>query len=105
MDFKTQIAADLENVFLLGDEFAELHTVEGEKILCIVDTDRRERNSGGAMYDLATVDYVLMANTRDLPPQKAAGNLLNLDGKELTVETWDEQDGLTVVGLSNPVTA
>lgn len=105
MDFKTQIAADLENVFLLGDEFAELHTVEGEKILCIIDTYRGERNSGGAMYDLATADHVLMANTRDLPHRKEAGNLLNVDGKELTVETWDEQDGLTVVGLSNPVSA
>lgn len=105
MSFKEQIAADLENVFLLGDEFGELHTVEGEKIICIIDSYRKERDSGGAMYDLATADHVLMANTRDLPPRKVAGNLLNVDGKELTVEAWDEQDGLTVVGLSNPVSA
>jgi hypothetical protein len=105
MNFKERIAADLETIFLLGDEFAELHTVEGEKILCILDTDREERDSDGAMYDLAAADLVLMANTKDLPPRKAAGNLLNLDGKELTVVTWDEQDGLTIVGLALNVTA
>lgn len=105
MNFKDEVATDLENIFLLGDEFAGTHRVEGKEITCIIDSYRNERKSDGAMYDLAEIDFVLMANTADLPPRKAAGSLLNLDGKELTVGTWDEQDGLTVIGLYTPVTA
>lgn len=105
MNFKEEVAADLESIFLLGDEFASLHRVEGKEITCVIDSYRGERKSDGAMYDLAEVDFVLMAKTADLPPRKEAGSLLNLDGKELTVETWDEQDGLTIVGLLSPVTA
>lgn len=46
-----------------------------------------------------------MAKTADLPARKEAGSVLNLDGRELTISDWDEQDGLTIVGLYSPVTA
>lgn len=105
MSFKDEIAADLEAVFLMGDEFAELHSVEGRRILCVVDTDKGQRKSDGFMYDLSQMDYIVMAQTAELPPRKAAGSLLNLDGKELTVGTWDEQDGLTIIGLYSPESA
>lgn len=105
MRFKDEIAADLDAVFFELDEFAETHRVEGKDITCVLDTDRGKLKSNGGEYALSEADFVLMAKTADLPPRKAAGALLNLDGKELTVGTWDEQDGMTIVELFMPETA
>lgn len=105
MSFKDEIAADLDAVFLELDEFAETHRVEGKDITCVIDSDKGQRKSDGAMYDLAQADFILMAKTADLPARKEAGSVLNLDGRELNVSEWDEQDGLTIVGLYTPVTA
>lgn len=105
MTFKDEIAADLDGVFLQNDEFAELRRVEGKTIVCILDSNRGQRDGDGSQYDLAVADFVLIAKTIDLPARKEAGSLLNLDGRELTVSTWDEQDGMTIVGLYSPVTA
>ena len=105
MSFKDEIAADLDAVFLELDEFAETHRVEGKDITCVIDNDKGQRKSDGAMYDLAQADFILMAKTADLPARKEAGSVLNLDGRELTISDWDEQDGLTIVGLYSPVTA
>ena len=105
MRFKDQIAADLDAVFLYLEEFADWHRVEGITINCVIDSDKGQRKSDGAMYDIAEADFILMARTKDLPARKEAGSVLNLDGRELTVSYWDDQDGLTVVGLYSPVTA
>lgn len=105
MSFKEEVAADLDGVFFAGDEFADYHTVEGARILCIIDTDKGERKSDGSEYDLAEADFVLIAKTADLPARKEAGSLLNLDGRELTVSEWNEQNGATIVGLYSAVTA
>lgn len=105
MSFKDEVKADIASVFLNADEFAEEHKVEGKVILCIVDTDRGSLSGDGAQFDLSQADFVLIAKTADLPPRKAAGALLNLDGKELTVGKWDEQDGVSTVELYMPETA
>ena len=105
MSFKDEIAADLDAVFLELNEFAETHRVEGKDITCVIDSDKGQRKNDGAMYDLAQADFILMAKTADLPARKEAGSVLNLDGRELNVSEWDEQDGLTIVGLYSPVTA
>lgn len=34
------------------DEFAETHRVEGKDITCVIDSDKGQRKSDGAMYDL-----------------------------------------------------
>lgn len=105
MSFKDEMAADIYGVFLNDAEFAESHRVEGKPILCIIDSDKGQVKSGGNMYDLAEADFVIIAKSADLPPRKEAGALLNLDGRELTISYWDEQSGVTVIGLFSPVTA
>lgn len=105
MNFRDEIAADIDHVFLLGDEFATTHRIEGVNVLCVVDADARGQKSDGAMYDLSQMDYRIIGKTSDLPPRKAVGSLLNLDGKELTVGSWDDEDGMTVIGLYSPESA
>ena len=105
MSFKSDLETDIYSVFLNDAEFAESHRVEGKPILCIIDSDKGQDKSGGNMYDLAEADFVIIAKSADLPPRKEAGALLNLDGCELTISYWDEQSGVTVIGLFSPVTA
>ena len=105
MRFRDEIAADIDSIFLLGDEFATTHRIEGVNVLCVVDGATHGPKSDGAMYDLAQMDYVVFAKTSDLPPRKAVGSLLNLDGKELTVGRWDDEDGITIIGLYSPESA
>ena len=105
MNFKNEIAADLGNVFLNLEEFAEEHHVAGIYIPCFFHIDKGQSKSDGSMYDLAEANFVVIAKSADLPARKEAGSVLNLDGRELTVSSWDEQSGITVVGLYSPVTA
>lgn len=102
MSFKDEVAADLDEVFFNLEEFGELHKVEGKEITCILDTDRGKLKGDGGEYALSEADFVLYAKTADLPPRKAAGSVLNLDGRELTVGAWDEQNGVTIVELFMP---
>lgn len=105
MSFKDEIAADIDAVFLNMEEFAEKHHVEGKIISCVVDSNKGQPKSDGNMYDLAEADFVVIAKSTDLPARKEAGSVLNLDGRELTVTSWDEQSGMAVIGLYSPVTA
>ena len=102
MSFKDELAADLDEVFFNAEEFASEHSVEGKTILCIVESDSRQPSDKGGAYALSEADFVLHAKTADMPPRKEAGELLNLDGKELTIGKWDEQDGMTIVELFTP---
>lgn len=103
MTFKEEVAADIYGVFLQDDEFAEYHRIEGKSIPCVIDSDKGQPKNGGDMYALAEADFVVIAKTADLPKRKEAGEVLNLDGRELTVAAWDEQSGMTVIGLQAPV--
>ena len=100
MSFRDEITADIAGIFF--QEFATSHRVEGATILCVVDTNRGKLKSDGGAYGLSEADFVLYAKTEDLPPRKAAGALLNLDGRELTVGAWDEQDGVVEIELYAP---
>lgn len=105
MSFKSELETDIYNVFLNDAEFADYHRVEGKAIPCVLDSDKGQAKSDGSMYDLAEADFVIIAKSSDLPPRKEAGALLNLDGRELTISYWEEQGGVTVIGLYSPVTA
>lgn len=104
MSFKEDIESDINGVFLNLEEFAEKHRVEGKEIICILDNNKGQPKNDGNMYDLAEADLVIIAKSIDLPARKEAG-VLNLDGRELTVNSWDEQNGITVISLYTPVTA
>lgn len=103
MSFRDEMMRDIDETFLEADEFASWHIVEGKRILCVVDEAKSAPKD--ADFDLAQADFVLRAKTSDLPPRKAAGALLNLDGRELTVEAWSDEDGMTSVELFAPESA
>lgn len=98
MSLKDDIEADINTFFDL-EEFAEAHVVDGNAIVCIMDTYRSNAKSDGAEKGLSTADCVLYAKTADLPKRKPAGQRLSIDGRDYEVDKWDVEEGVTVIEL------
>ena len=105
MTFKDQIARDLDNVFLNLDEFAEVHRIEGKRIPVVIDDDAFVKLKQGQILGMVEADLLIFAKVEDLPPEKAPGSLLNVDGRECIVNAWGSSNGLAEVALRQNRTA
>lgn len=97
--FKDQVAKDRMAVFLDQDFFGEMYRVEGEEIPIVLDNDElKERQNGNdlAVAESATLFY---ARVEDLPRRRAAGESININGRECTVDDWQEDMGIATVAL------
>lgn len=104
-NFKDQLALD-NSVFFNANEFADLHNLNGQQILCMVDTDIEKNRNGGQsqQYDgifLSTVK--IFVKTTDLRKKPAYGKLFKLDDKPYTVIDCAENGGIyeITLGLNN----
>ena len=50
MNFKEQIQADIREVFINEDEFAENHKIDGQDLPCLIDEDKNTPNSNDGVY-------------------------------------------------------
>lgn len=98
MSLKDQIAADIDNIFFNADEFAEVHEVEYKKITCILDSDDN-KIGGGAGFGTYEPTCRLFAKVEDLPRQRAAGNILNVDNTDYIIENWAVDLNMAVITL------
>lgn len=96
--FKEMVARD-RNVVLNGDEFGELHEIEGEEITCVIDAIEAKESKGGTEYATAQSCKVLFAKCEDLPRRKGYGAELMVDGIPYTVQSWDEDGGIATITL------
>lgn len=97
--FKDQVAKDRMAVFLDQDFFGEMYRVEGKDIPIVLDNDElKERQNGNdlAVAESATLFY---AQVEDLPRRRAAGESININGRECTVDDWQEDMGIATVAL------
>lgn len=97
--FKDQVAKDRMAVFLDQDFFGEMYRVEGKDIPIVLDNDElKERQNGNdlAVAESATLFY---ARVEDLPRRRAAGESININGRECTVDDWQEDMGIATVAL------
>ena len=105
MSFKEQVMRDLDNVFLNIDEFAEMHMVEGKPIPAVIDKDSfipigQGKSNQGKLLGTIEADMILMAKVSDLPPEKAPGSFLTLDGRECVITAWSVNMGFAEIALS-----
>lgn len=106
MTFKEQIARDIDNVFINGDEFSEMHNVNGKDMLCQVDTnelvDRERRYKfnhslyGDGVYLKETLIFVRKTDYGKLP---SVGRSITLDGKMYIVSDAIDEDGIYSIAL------
>ena len=98
--FKEMMAAD-RGIFLNLDEFGDEHVIEGQTITAVLDEETFADSKKGEDIGLASYDSVLFARVEDLPAQRAAGESLNVNGKECTIVSWRTDGGMASVYLSH----
>ena len=101
--FRDQALRELDTVFF--KEFSELCRVEGQQIRVVIDNNSFVKLKEGQILGMVQADILLMAKTADLPPAKAPGGLLNVNGREYIVESWGSDTGFTEIALRQNRTA
>lgn len=101
MNFKDQIAKDLV-VFFNIDEFADMHNINGQQVICVVDTDANKTRSGqqSEQYDgifLSTIKVFIKVS--DLQKKPVYGKVFRLDEKPYIVIECAENIGMYEITL------
>lgn len=105
MGFKDMVAADLAATFLNPNEFGEIYRVEDKYIPIVVDTDELKARQGGQDLAVAESSTLFYARCADLPPRKAPGSLLNINGRECVIDDWKEDNGMATIVLRENIVA
>lgn len=100
--FKDQIKADLA-VFLNDQEFADGHTIDGQKMTVLVDENElleRDKSKLGVHTDgLYKSRRLIYVSKDEFGPRPAKGKQLNFDGRIYRVEDCTEEDGMLAIEL------
>ncbi len=96
---KELIALDVSDIFFQLDDFAEVHRIEGKEVAIVIDNDQLAKMKQGQILGVLEADMLFFARTADMPKHKAPGSLINVDGRELIVDDWTENKGVTQVAL------
>lgn len=105
MAFKDKVAADIAAIFLNEQYFGEPYRVEGKTILIVIDNDELKERKGGQDLAVAESATLFHASVADLPPRKAPGSNLNINGRECIVDDWQEDMGMATVVLRENILA
>lgn len=97
MSLKTDMARDLDEVFLNTEEFAEPRRVGGREIKCVFY--ETEESAAVDEYGRDVKSYTLQAKTADLP-QMRVGDMLNIDTRAYTITNVRRDYGMTVAELA-----
>jgi hypothetical protein len=99
MAFKDMVAADNAATFLNEAYFGERCRVEGKTISIVIDNDELKERQGSQDLAVAESSTLFYAKVADLPPRKAPGSSLNINGRECIVDDWKEDMGMATVVL------
>ena len=103
--FKEQVDRDIKGVFLDLDFFGETYTIEGKPVDIVVDTDELKARQGGQDLAVAESGTLFYAKTADLPRRRAAGENLNVNGRECLIDDWKEDMGMSTIVLRENIVA
>lgn len=103
--FQDIAADDIMAVFLNLDDFGEKYRVDGRDIVIVVDNDELKERQGGQDLAVAESATLFYARTADLPPRRAAGENLNVNGRECVIDDWQEDMGMSTVVLRENIVA
>lgn len=105
MSFKDQVASDINKVFLDLEFFGEIHRVEGKRIPILIDNDELKERQGGQDLAVAESATLFYARSADLPPRRAPGSSLNINGRERIIDDWKEDMGMATIVLRESIVA
>lgn len=103
MGFKDQVAADIANVFINFDEFADNHVINGVSVLAVLDSDinqARAFNRLISVNDGVSLQLVsLFVKLSDFGYQPVEGEHMTVDGKGYFVSECLENIGVLEIKL------
>ena len=105
MGFKDMVAADIAATFLDCAHFGEIYRVEGKEIPIVIDNDELRERQGGQDLAVAESSTLFHAAVADLPPRKAPGSNLNVNGRECLIDDWKEAMGVATIALRENIIA
>ena len=103
--FKDMVVEDRLYTFLNVDFFGEMYRVEGKEIPIVLDTDELKERQNGQDLAVAESATLFYARVEDLPRRRAAGESLNVNGRECTIDDWKEDMGIATVTLRENIVA
>lgn len=105
MAFKDMVAADIAAIFLNEQHFGEAYRVEGKTIRIVIDNDELKNRQGSQDLAVAESATLFHAAVSDLPPRKAPGSNLNINGRECIIDDWKEDMGMATIVLRENIVA
>lgn len=103
MSFKGDVAADIQNVFLNEDEFAEKHIIDGKEMLASIDEVKLQRHNNNDQewgnQKKKKKSIVLYVAGMDFGKLPAANRILVLDGRNYLVKDAVNDSGMFVLTL------
>ena len=103
--FKAMVDEDRLSVFLDTDFFGELYRIEGKEIPIVLDNDELKERQAGQDLAVAESATLFYARVEDLPPRRAAGENLNVNGRECLIDDWQQDMGVATVTLRENIIA
>lgn len=102
--FKAMVERDRSAVFLDLAFFAETFRVEGKEIPIMLDSDELKERQGSQDLAVAESATLFYAKVEDLPRRRAAGESLNINGRECIIDDWKEDVGIATIALRENIT-
>ena len=102
--FKDMVAADIDDVFLDMEEFAEEHDLNGTTCICVVQgVTTRDAFQQSEKYDGYDVVHgatnVVHVKKTDLGEMPVEGEIFKLDGEIFYVDSCAENMGVLTINL------
>lgn len=97
MGFKDMVEADRDAVFLDLEEFGDVHRIDRKEVRAVID--RRERSGRDLDMGLSGDGMRIFARSEDMPPRRAPGMPISVDGIAYMVESWTEDMGIAEVSV------
>ena len=99
MDFKSMVALDINEVFLCGNEFAEMHRINDDLVECVIDellTKEAADTLTNPMEGVFLNGITIYVRTEDLR-KPVEGEVLMIDGHMHLVRRVSEEMGMLVI--------
>ena len=99
MDFKSMVALDINEVFLCGNEFAEMHRINDDLVECVIDellTKEAADTLTNPMEGVFLNGITIYVRTEDIR-KPVEGEVLMIDGHMHLVRRVSEEMGMLVI--------
>lgn len=102
MNFRDMVSADIDDVFLDAEEHAEMHNLNGQQLLCIVDEDINKIRTGRESEDYDGISLTvkrIFVKIADLPKRPQRGKLFKFDDSPYVVVDCADSAGMYEITL------